>query len=202
MGKLSQNQIEKTLKKDFEISIHEHQILVDKIKNSKNLKNINQISNIIANSLKKAGTIFWCGNGGSASDSQHLSAELIGRLKKNRRPLRSISLSSNISAITCISNDFGYDKIFSRQIEGLANKNDVIICISTSGNSKNILEALKMAKKKRIKTISFLGSEGGKAIKFSQNSIVIPSKNTARIQEMHIFLGQLICSNVEKILKL
>ena len=83
MGKLSQNQIEKTLKKDFEISIHEHQILVDKIKNSKNLKNINQISNIIANSLKKAGTIFWCGNGGSASDSQHLSAELIGRLKKS-----------------------------------------------------------------------------------------------------------------------
>lgn len=202
MDKLGQNQIDKTLKRDFEISIREHQILVDKIKNSKNLKNINRISNIIANSLKKKGTIFWCGNGGSASDSQHLSAELIGRLKKNRRPLGSISLSSNISAITCISNDFGYDKIFSRQIEGLANKNDIIVCISTSGNSKNILEALKMAKRKKIKTISFLGSDGGKAFKLSQNSIIIPSKNTARIQEMHIFLGQLICSNVEKILKL
>lgn len=202
MSKLRKNQFEKILKRDFEISIHEHQILVDKINNSKDLKNINRISNMIANSLKKGGTTFWCGNGGSASDSQHLSAELLGRLKKNRRPLRSISLSSNISAITCISNDFGYDKIFSRQIEGLAKKNDIIACISTSGNSKNILEALKIAKRKKIKTISFLGGNGGKALKLSQNSIVIPSKNTARVQEMHIFLGQLICSNVEKILKL
>tara|TARA_B100001057_G_C22865183_1_gene956159 strand:+ start:3659 stop:4267 length:609 start_codon:yes stop_codon:yes gene_type:complete len=202
MVKLRKKEIDKTLKRDFEISIREHQILIDKIKSSKHLKNINQISNLIANSLKKAGTVFWCGNGGSASDSQHLSAELLGRLKKNRRPLRSISLSSNISAITCISNDFGYDKIFSRQIEGLARKSDIIVCISTSGRSKNILEALKIAKRKKIKTISFLGGNGGKALKLSQNSIVIPSKNTARIQEMHIFVGQLICSNVEKILKL
>jgi D-sedoheptulose 7-phosphate isomerase len=192
----------KFLEKEIHNSFYEHRKLLDSIYSKKFSKKIINISNIIAKSLKSGGMIFWCGNGGSASDSQHLSAELIGRLKKNRKPLRSISLSSNIAGITCISNDFGYHKLFSRQLEGLGKKNDVIVCITTSGKSKNIIEVLKMARRKKIKSIGFLGGNGGAAIKQANTSLLIPSKNTARIQEMHIFLGQLICSNVEKILKL
>ena len=115
----------------------------------------------MSNCIKNKGTVFWCGNGGSASDSLHLSAELIGRLNKNRRPLASISLSGNPSTLTCISNDFGYNKVFSRQIEALG-KNDVLVAISTSGNSLNIIDAIKMAKKK-MKIISLLGKSGEKA---------------------------------------
>ena len=105
-------------------------------------------SKIISKSLKKGGTVLWCGNGGSASDSLHLSTELIGRFKKDRKPLSSISLSSNSAALTCISNDYGFENLFSRQIEALGKSKDVLIVISTSGNSKNILKAIEQAKKK------------------------------------------------------
>ena len=145
----------KFLEKEIHNSFYEHRKLLDSIYSKKFSKKIINISNIIAKSLKSGGTIFWCGNGGSASDSQHLSAELIGRLKKNRKPLRSISLTSNIAGITCISNDFGYHKLFSRQLEGLGKKNDVIVCITTSGKSKNIIEVLKMARRKKLNQLVF-----------------------------------------------
>lgn len=159
-------------------------------------------SKAISSALKKNGTIFWCGNGGSASDSMHLSAELIGRFKKNRRPLKSISLSTNASVLTCISNDFGYENLFSRQIEALGRKNDVLIAISTSGNSKNILRAIQEAKKKNLFTISMLGKSGGKCKNKSDIDLIIKSFSTARIQEMHIMIGQIICELIEKDLKL
>lgn len=148
--------------------------------------------------LKNNGTIFWCGNGGSASDSMHLSAELIGRYKKKRMPLKSISLLSDPASITCISNDFGFEKIFSRQINALAGKGDVLIALSTSGNSKNILEAIKEGKKKSLKVISFLGKNGGKCKGLSDVEININSKSTARIQEMHMLAGHIICDLIEK----
>ena len=159
-------------------------------------------SKIISKSLKKGGTILWCGNGGSASDSLHLSTELIGRFKKNRKPLSSISLSSNSAALTCISNDYGFENLFSRQIEALGKSKDILIVISTSGNSKNILKAIEQAKKNRLFTIGFLGNNGGKCKRKTDLEITIQSKSTARIQEMHIMIGQIICDLVERELKL
>ena len=182
-------------------NIQEHQEILNSIDNK--IKNkINAISKIISNSLKKGGTIFWCGNGGSASDSMHLSTELIGRFKKNRKPLRSISLSSNSAALTCISNDFGFQNLFSRQVEALGKPRDVLVVISTSGNSKNILNAIYQAKKKNLITIGFFGKKGGKCKNKTDIDIIIKSDSTARIQEMHIMVGQIICDLVERELRL
>mgnify|MGYP001439001680 CR=1 FL=1 len=178
-------------------NINEHLTTLNTIKD-KDLKNILKFYNIILASIKKKGTIFWCGNGGSASDSQHLAAELIGRYKSNRKPLKSISLNSDTSVLTCISNDFGYENIFSRQLEGIANQNDVLIIISTSGNSKNIINAVKFAKKKKIKVLGLLGKNGGVCKNLIKNKIIINSNNTARIQEMHIMIGHVICDLIEE----
>lgn len=178
-------------------NINEHLTTLNTIKD-KDLKNILEFYNIILASIKKKGTIFWCGNGGSASDSQHLAAELIGRYKSNRKPLKSISLNSDTSVLTCISNDFGYENIFSRQLEGIANHNDVLIIISTSGNSKNIINAIKLAKKKKIKVLGLLGKNGGACKNLIKNKIIINSNNTARIQEMHIMIGHIICDLIEE----
>ena len=166
------------------------------------VEKISEASKIISKSLKMGGTIFWCGNGGSAADSMHLSAELIGRFKKNRIPLKSISLSSNPSTITCISNDFGYESLFSRQIQALGKKDDVLVVISTSGNSKNIIKAINQAKINKLKVISFLGNKGGKCKGKGYLDLIVNSNSTARIQESHIMIGHIICELVEKELKI
>ena len=165
-------------------------------------KDIENISKILINCLKKKKTIFWCGNGGSASDSQHLAGELVGRFVGDRKPLKSIALNADSAVMTCIVNDYGYEHIFSRQIEGLGSKGDVLIGISTSGNSVNVLNALKSAKNIGINTIGLLGNGGGKANKIVDNSIIIPSKTTARIQEMHILVGHILCDLIENGLNL
>lgn len=165
--------------------------------NKNEIKKIIAISDVIMNSIEKKGKIIWCGNGGSASDSQHLAAELIGRFKSNRKPLKSISLNSDTSVITCISNDFGYENIFSRQVEALANKNDTLIVISTSGNSQNIINAIKIARKMKIKVIGLLGRGGGNCKKILNKHIIVNSSNTARIQEMHIMIGHILCEIIE-----
>jgi len=152
---------------------------------------------VIANALKEKNTIFWCGNGGSAAESSHLAAELIGRFKKNRIPLSSVSLNSDTSVITCIANDFGYNRIFSRQLEGLGKKGDVLVILSTSGESENVLEVLRKAKELEIISIALLGKDGGSAISLSDFSIVIESEETARIQEMHLLFGHLLCEYAE-----
>lgn len=166
------------------------------------VEKISEASKIISKSLKMGGTIFWCGNGGSAADSMHLSAELIGRFKKNRIPLKSISLSSNPSTITCISNDFGYESLFSRQIQALGKKDDVLIVISTSGNSKNIIKAINQAKINKLKVVSFLGNKGGKCKGKGYLDLIVNSNSTARIQESHIMIGHIICELIEKELKI
>ena len=157
-------------------------------------------ANIILNAINKGKSIFWCGNGGSAADCQHLSAELIGRFKINRKPYRSISLTTDTSAITAISNDFSYEEVFSRQLEGLGTKKDLLFVFSTSGNSKNIINAMITAKRKNMKIIALLGNNGGKCKKYSTNNIVIKTNDTPRIQEAHTLIGHAICEIVESVL--
>jgi len=152
---------------------------------------------IFSSALKNGNTIFWCGNGGSAAESSHLAVELIGRFKNNRRPLPSVSLNADTSALTCIANDFGYDEIFARQLEGLAKKGDVLVVLSTSGKSENILRALSKAKEVGVTTIALLGKGGGQAMALADHSIVIDSTETARIQEIHLLLGHTFCEFAE-----
>ena len=164
---------------------------------------IDRFSEKIYKTILTNNKIFICGNGGSAADAQHLAAEFLVRLnpKVNRPPLPMIALAMDSSTMTACGNDYSFDKIFSRNLEALGNKNDLLICISTSGNSKNIINAIKVAKKKKIDVICLLGKGGGKIKELTKDKkklIIIPSKNTARIQECHIFLGHIMLNLAEK----
>jgi D-sedoheptulose 7-phosphate isomerase len=147
-------------------------------------------------SLQQGGCIFWAGNGGSASDAQHLAAELVGRFLLNRRALRSVALNTDTSVMTSLANDFGYETIFARQIEALADNHDVFIGITTSGTSKNILQALEKAKSMGVPTILLTSQKCGEEI--ADIIIRVPSDITAHIQEAHIAIGQLMCGLIEK----
>jgi D-sedoheptulose 7-phosphate isomerase len=165
----------------------------------KNFEIIKKIKNKILYCLNNSGKVFLCGNGGSAADAQHLAAEFMVRLrpKINRNPYPVISLALDTSTLTACSNDYGYKKIFSRPLNALASEKDVLIVLSTSGKSENIIEALKLAKNKKIMSIGFLGCGGGKSKSLCNLKYVVPSNNVARIQETHIFLGHLIFEMVE-----
>ena len=164
----------------------------------KQTQNIESASNIIIDSLKKRNKIIFCGNGGSAADSQHLSAELMGRYKLDRNPLPAISLTVDTSTITAIGNDYGYEHVFSRQLSGIGNKNDVLYATSTSGTSKNIIEAIKTAKEMGIHVIALTGNNKTTISDYADVVINAPSNETNYIQEMHIAIGQLICGIVEE----
>ncbi len=151
----------------------------------------------IISAFKNNGKVLFFGNGGSAADSQHIAAEFIGRFKKERRSLPAIALTTDSSILTCLGNDYSFDVIFARQIEGLGQKGDIAFGISTSGHSKNVIEAVKKAKEKGLKTISLSGGDGGALAQLTDISIVVPSKNTARIQESHICIAHTICELVE-----
>lgn len=153
---------------------------------------------LVISALKSQKTIFWCGNGGSAAESSHLAAELIGRFKENRPPFSSISLNADMSVITCIANDFGYENIFSRQLRGIGKFGDVLIALSTSGESLSIINALKEANEMGISTVAFLGKGGGVSGNLAKHRIIIDSTDTARIQEMHLFLGHSLCEIVDR----
>jgi D-sedoheptulose 7-phosphate isomerase len=161
---------------------------------------INESIEILTECLNNGNKILICGNGGSAADAQHLAAEFLIRLRPNvnRKSLPVIPLALDTSTLTACGNDYHFDKIFSRLISSLGKNYDVLISISTSGKSKNIINALKQAKKQNIKTISFLGQNGGIAKKFSDVSLIVNSNNVARIQESHIFLGHFIFQKVEE----
>ncbi|MFA5287362.1 MAG: D-sedoheptulose 7-phosphate isomerase [Candidatus Omnitrophota bacterium] len=163
-----------------------------------NLGQIVEISQQIVESLKKGGKLIIFGNGGSASDAQHIAAELVGRFKKDRPGLPAISLTVNTSIITALANDFGYDIIFARQIEALADKADIALGISTSGKAKNVILGLKQAKKMGLATIVLTGGDGGELAKQADISLIVPSSQTARIQESHILVGHIICELVEE----
>ena len=180
--------------------IQEHNVVLDSI--SQLYESIEKVANIFLSCLEKGGTIFWCGNGGSASDSQHLAGELVGRFVDERKPLKSIALTADSAVMTCIVNDYGYEHIFSRQIEALGSEGDVLVGITTSGNSKNVLKAFEVAKNKGVRTIGLLGKGGGMAKNLVEESIIISSNSTARVQEMHILIGHILCDLIEEGLSL
>lgn len=182
--------------------INLNQIICDHIDTIKSIEShelkINKIVSNIKKCFKKKGRLILCGNGGSASDASHFAAELVGRFKKDRKGFDVICLSSDSSIITAIGNDYGYEKVFSKQLESIVkNKNDLFFVISTSGNSKNIIDGLKYCKLNGIQTIGLIGGDGGKAKKYLDENIIINSKSTARIQEAHITLIHVICEFFE-----
>lgn len=162
------------------------------------LDDIKEVAIVCKNALQRGNKILFCGNGGSAADSQHLAAELVGRFKKERESLPAIALTTDTSILTAVGNDYGYDFVFSRQVEGLGQSGDILVGISTSGNSNNILQAVEVAKRKNIVTISFTGNDGGKLFKVSDYCLNIASNVTARIQEMHILIGHILCEIIEE----
>ena len=148
--------------------------------------------------LKSGGKIMFCGNGGSAADSQHLAAELTGRFIHDRRPLAAIALSTDSSALTCIGNDYSFDEVFARQVAGLGRAGDLLIGISTSGNSRNVIRAVEEAQKLGMQSVGLLGRDGGQLRSLCDHSIVVPSMVTARIQEFHILIGHTLCGLIEQ----
>jgi len=157
-----------------------------------------EIADLIIDALKKDGKLILFGNGGSASDSQHIAAELVGRFQKERRALPAIALTTNTSTLTALANDYGYEVIFARQIEALAQKNDIAIGISTSGRAKNVASGIKQAKKMGLKTVALTGADGGEVAKLADISLIVPSAVTARIQEAHITIGHILCELIEQ----
>lgn len=158
---------------------------------------LEKASELAVKTLKEGNKILLCGNGGSAADAQHIAAELTGRYKTERRGLPGIALTTDTSALTAIGNDYGYDRIFDRQVESLANEGDLIIGISTSGNSENVINALVIAKSMGCNTIGFSGKGGGNMNDVCDINLVVPSDNTPRIQEMHILFGHTICQIID-----
>jgi D-sedoheptulose 7-phosphate isomerase len=177
--------------------IAEHQGLIAKVYELLGTE-IASFSKTMSDALLNGSTVFWCGNGGSAADSQHLAAELVGRFKKDRRPLRSVALTTDTSVLTCVANDYSYEDIFARQVEALSRPGDVLVGISTSGQSENILRAVKMARSLGLQTLGLLGKDGGVAKDLVDQAIVIPSESTARIQEAHILIGHILCDLIEQ----
>jgi D-sedoheptulose 7-phosphate isomerase len=158
---------------------------------------LQEASKLIVETLKSGNKVLLCGNGGSAADAQHIAAELTGRYKSERRGLPAIALTTDTSALTAISNDYGYAKVFDRQVEALANKGDLLIGISTSGNSDNIISALTTAKELGCTTLGLSGRDGGKMNALCDVNLVVPSDDTPRIQEMHILFGHILCQIVD-----
>lgn len=173
--------------------------LMSRLSKSRYINAVTLAADTIVSSLKNGKKIMIAGNGGSAADADHFAAELSGQfIKKNRPPQKAVSLNSNSSALTAIGNDFGYGQVFSRQLTGLGVSGDVFIGFSTSGNSKNIINALAVSKRLGIKTICFLGKDGGEAKNYCDLSLIAPSGSTPRIQEAHTMLMHLICSIVDE----
>jgi len=159
---------------------------------------LEKASLLAINTLKNGNKILLMGNGGSAADAQHIAAELTGRYKTERKGLAGIALTTDTSALTAIGNDYGYDRVFDRQVESLAQKGDLLIGISTSGNSKNILSALKVAKAKGLKTIGLSGRDGGLMNQYCDSNIIVPFKETYVIQEYHLPIYHALCAMIEE----
>ena len=162
------------------------------------LNTMEKITNAIVDCFKNNGTVLLCGNGGSAADAQHLAAEFSGRFYKDREPLNAEALHVNTSYLTAVANDYSFNEVYSRLVKAKGKKGDVLIALSTSGNSANIVEAAKAAKAKEMKVIAFTGKDGGKLKEYADFLINVPSTDTPRIQECHILVGHIICQLVEE----
>ena len=184
----------------IKIEFESHQQTIQKV--SETMSNDLEIaSKLVVETLKSGNKILLFGNGGSAADAQHIAAELTGRYKTERRGLAGIALTTDTSALTAIGNDYGYDRIFDRQVEALANKGDLLLGISTSGNSQNVINALKLGQELGCKTLGFSGRNGGKMNEVCDINLIVPSDNTPRIQEMHILFGHTICQIIDESFK-
>lgn len=181
----------------LEKAMTEHQIVMELVK-TKLRSDIEVVAEKCKEAITNKQTIFFMGNGGSAADSQHLAAELVGRFVKERKGLPAIALTTDTSILTAVGNDYGYDEVFSRQVEALVRPNDIVIGITTSGNSSNILYAMTKAKENGAITIGLTGKDGGLLREISDHCIVIPSNTTARIQEAHILIGHIICEIIDE----
>jgi D-sedoheptulose 7-phosphate isomerase len=160
---------------------------------------VNKVSEMVVAALKNGNRLYFCGNGGSAADAQHLAAEFSGRFYTDRRALPAEALHCNTSYLTAVANDYSYDVVYSRLIEGITNPGDVVLGLSTSGNSKNIVNAFEAARKNKVITVGFTGADGGKMKPLSDYLIDIPSSDTPRIQESHILLGHIVCQLAEEL---
>lgn len=183
--------IKDQIKKSYETkqAIYENEGLLNKIE---------EVSKLCVDVYRASKKTILAGNGGSAADAQHIAAELVGRYGFDRPSIPSLALTTDTSCLTAIGNDYGYDKVFSRQLEGMGQSGDIFIGISTSGNSKNIINAFEVAKQKGIKTVALVGRDGGEMAKMADIALIIPSESTPRIQESHILIGHIICDIIEK----
>jgi D-sedoheptulose 7-phosphate isomerase len=161
---------------------------------------VDRVVSVIARSMAEGGTLLVCGNGGSAADAQHIVAELTGRFFRDRRPLRAVALHANSSSLTAIGNDYGYDMVFAREVLALGRPGDVLLAISTSGNSPNVLSAMRAARDQRMAIVGLTGEGGGRMRGECDMCLCVPSKSTPRIQECHILIGHTICELLEQIL--
>jgi D-sedoheptulose 7-phosphate isomerase len=159
---------------------------------------IETVGGLVLETLERGGCIFWCGNGGSAADCQHLAAELVGRFERNRRGLASVALTTDTSVLTAIANDYGFEQVFSRQLDALCRPGDLAIGISTSGTSPSVLEAMRTARNKGAATAGLSGRNGGLLKDVTDACVIVPSSNTARIQEAHILVGHMLCDMAER----
>lgn len=169
----------------------------DFLKNDSNIETISEIIGTVVNSFRKGNKVFFCGNGGSASEAQHLAAELSGKFKLDRKPLPAEACYINPSFITAVSNDYSFEKSFERYIEAFAGKGDILFGLSTSGNSVNVINAFQKARELGVTTVAFTGKNGGKLKDYSDYILKVPSEDVARIQEMHLLVGHIICETVE-----
>jgi len=184
--------------KKFVTELEEHQAMIASLAEQSDA--IEAAGALLINTLKQGGKIMLCGNGGSAADCQHIAAELVVRYEKKRQSMAAIALTTDSSILTAHANDFDFETVFSRQVEGLGHSNDCLIAISTSGTSKNILKATETAKAKGMTVIGLTGNEGGELSKQATLAVIVPSKVTARIQEAHILIGHWWCGVIEEAL--
>ena len=181
------NLINESVRTFTNISKDQHQVVL-----------IENITNTILNAFKSDNKLLLCGNGGSAADAQHIAAELSGRFEIDRKPLNAEALHVNSSFVTAVANDYGYEEIYSRMVEAIGKNGDILLALSTSGNSKNIIRAIEKANSLGFITIGFSGNDGGAMQNLCKYNLIIPSDNTARIQEAHILVGHIICKLIEQ----
>ena len=181
------NLINESVRTFTNISKDQHQVVL-----------IENITNTILNAFKSDNKLLLCGNGGSAADAQHIAAELSGRFEIDRKPLNAEALHVNSSFVTAVANDYGYEEIYSRMVEAIGKNGDILLALSTSGNSKNVIRAIDKANSQGLITIGFSGNDGGAMQNLCKYNLIIPSDNTARIQEAHILVGHIICKLIEQ----
>lgn len=172
--------------------------LLNTLKGSEYMKTVENAADCMVNCIRNGNKIILAGNGGSAADAQHFAGEIVGRFTMERKSIPALSLCVDPSVMTCIGNDYGYDMVFARQMEGLGQAGDVFVAISTSGNSENIIKAIEAAREKGIKVVGFLGKGGGKIKDMCDYALVVPSDDTPRIQEIHTFTVHLMCEYIEE----